>query len=96
MEKKLSKKEFKDGCNEHVYGKGQTKRNAIYYGEMLDNDGNWRGFQYMIKAQVCQCKLQELRNMLYLWVTGETDRPFCVETKYANTIEEAFKVSIMG
>lgn len=93
---KLTKKAFNEGCSVHVYGRGINKRNAIYYGVMHDADGHFRGYQFMIKAPVYQYKLSQLRHILYLWVTGEANRPYSIATKYACTIEDAFKISLAG
>ena len=88
--KKITKKEFKELCSFHEYGKGYKKRNAIYHGYTTD------GFKYMVKADVCNCKKAELFNVLYNWVVNEVIPDWWVEYRYAHTDDKRFKVSLMG
>ena len=85
----MTKKEFKERCSVHEYGKGQKKRTAIYF--------DWsEGYKYMVKATVEDVKRPELFNILYDWVFNEIQPRWYVEYKYAFTDAERFKVSIMG
>lgn len=87
----MTKKEFKSQCSFHEYGKGQNKRNAIYF------DRGRFGFKFMVKANVYFIKKQELFNMFYDWVSGKIQQPdHYVHYRYAETDEQRFKVSLMG
>lgn len=94
----MTKKEFKERCSFHEYGKGQTKRNAIYFDWKtdFDNDVNIVGYKYMVKARVENCKKAELFNTFYKWVIESVTIPWWVEYRYAETDQKRFKVSIMG
>ena len=87
---KLTKKEFKDHCYHAVYGRGENKKNAIYYGYTRD------GYKYMVKTSVLNYKLPELYNILYEWVTTDKNPIFYVQTRFAETDEQRFKVSVSG
>lgn len=84
----MSKKEFKERCSFHVYGKGQRKINAIYY--------DWRstGFKYVVKGHIRGIKLNELFNVLYNWVIKDEIPPYYVHYKFAETDENRFKVNL--
>lgn len=87
----MTKKEFKELCDFHVYGSGKKKRNAIYYNRGVN------GFTHMVKTSVQNYKKAELFNILYDWVTGVISEPdYYVEYRYAKTEAEQFKVKIMG
>ena len=87
---KISKKEFKERCSFHEYGRGYNKRNAIYYDYTKD------GFKYMVKADVTNCKKAELFNVLYNWVVKEEIPDWWVVYRYAHTDNDRFKVALMG
>ena len=92
----MTKKAFKEMCSFHCYGKGQNKRNAIYYGWASEGH-KYAGFQYMVKASVERCSKAELFNALYDWVNGGIlVVPYYVQYRYAQTDAERFKVSLMG
>lgn len=87
----MTKKNFKELCSFHEYGKGINKRNAIYF-----NRGKF-GFTHMVKASVTNYKKQELFNVLYDWVNEKIQQvPYDVQYRYAETEDKQFKVSIMG
>ena len=90
----MSKKSFKEMCSFHEYGKGKTKRNAIYFDWKENDEG--RGFKYMVKARVENATKKELFDVLYDWVANEVQPPWYVEYRYAHVDEKRFKVSIMG
>lgn len=93
----MTKKEFKERCSFHEYGKGQNKRNAIYFGSGHDKDGRWLGFQFMVKSGVQSIGKQDLFNVLYDWVNERINQPpYYVQYRYAETDEQRFKVSFMG
>jgi hypothetical protein len=84
----MSKKEFKERCSFHVYGKGQRKLNAIYY------DWQFHGYKYVVKGNINNIKLNELFNVLYNWVNKNEVPPYYVDYNYAETDEGRFKVKI--
>lgn len=88
----LTKKAFKELCSVHVYGKGQRKLNAIYFDWKYNQEGI--GFKYVVKANIQNCKLNELYNYLYDWVFGELQPPYFVQYRYAATDAERFKVQL--
>ena len=98
--KTISKKEFVQKCSFHEYGRGKSKRNAIYYDyqQGTDENGNrFSGFRFMVKAVSCDATKKELTDILYDWVTEKIDQvPWYVEYRYAKDDKERFKVSLMG
>lgn len=86
----MTKKEFKERCSFHEYGRGKNKRNAIYYDYTRD------GFKYMVKTNIENAKKNELFNILYNWVIKEEIPDWWVEYKYAATDNDRFKVALMG
>ena len=92
----MTKKEFKERCSFHEYGKGQNKRNAVYFDWKDDYENHIHGFKFMVKAPVKEVKKQELFNILYDWVINEQPVPWYVEYRYAYTDDKRFKVSLMG
>jgi len=97
--KELTKKEFKEKCDFHVYSNGrkENKRNTIFYdwkhGEI---DGKFFvGFKFMISAKIVNCGKPELFDEFYNWVTGKTQQPpWYVEYKYAETDLQRFKIPL--
>ena len=92
----MTKKEFKELCSFHEYGRGKIKRNAIYFDHKYDFDNKVNGYKFMVKARVENEKKAGLFNVLYDWVTKEIQPSWWVEYKYASTDQDRFKVSIMG
>lgn len=94
----MTKKEFKEKCSFHEYGKGKNKRNAIYFDWMSKEVGNKFivGFKYMVKTSVQNENKAELFNTLYNWIINSVEPKWWIEYKYAATDEKRFKVSIMG
>lgn len=92
----MTKKEFKERCSFHEYGRGKIKRNAIYFDWKSDFDNKAVGFKFMVKARVENCLKSELFDILYKWVNGIEPVPWYAEYKYAMTDQQRFKVSIMG
>ena len=92
--KPITKKAFKELCYNAQYGTGLNKRNAIYY------DHNENGYKYMVKCCVRYFNASELYSILYLWVTTgekpEFDKLLIIQTRFAETDEQRFKVSIAG
>lgn len=92
----MTKKEFKSKCSFHEYGRGQNKRNAIYFDWKSDVKNNAVGFKFMVKANVQNCLKSELLEALYNWVTKGIQPDWYIEYKYADTDAKRFKVSLMG
>lgn len=92
----MTKKDFKEKCSFHEYGKGKKKRNAIYFDWSNDYKNNSLGFKYMVKTSVENSSKAELFNYLYQWVTEMIVLPWWVEYRFAITDDKRFKVSIMG
>ena len=92
----MTKKDFKEKCSFHEYGKGKEKRNAIYYDWSNDYENNSLGFKYMVKASVENSSKAELFNILYEWVIKMIMLPWWVTYRFAETEQNRFKVSIMG
>lgn len=94
----MTKKQFKEGCSFHEYGRGQNKRNAIYYDYKQDFDNKAVGFKFMVKCRVADALKAELFKVFYDWVTskGFKTLPWWIDYKYAATEQDRFKVSIMG
>lgn len=88
----ITKKEFKERCSVHVYGKGQRKVNAIYFDWKHNQEGI--GFKYVVKANVLNCKLNELYKHLYDWVFNEVQLPYYIQYRYAETDAKRFKVKL--
>lgn len=88
----MTKKEFKDRCSVHVYGKGKRKLNAIYFGWKHNDEGT--GFKYVVKANIENCTLKELYNHLFDWVFNEIQPPYFVQYRYAETDTKRFKVQL--
>ena len=92
----MTKKDFKEKCSFHEYGKGKKKRNAIYFDWSNDYENNSLGFKYMVKTDVENSSKTELFNYLYQWVTKMIVLPWWIEYRFAMTDDKRFKVSIMG
>ena len=93
----MTKKEFKEQCSFHEYGRGKKKRNAIYFGWKSDSVNKVYGYKYMVKCSVEDALKSELFDYLYQWVTEKiVALPFWITYKYAQTEQDRFKVSLMG
>lgn len=90
----MTKKNFKELCSFHEYGKGRSKRNAIYFDWQTNDNGN--GFKYMVKSRHENLNKSELFNVLYDWVVNSKQPDWYVQCKYATTDNDRFKVSLMG
>ena len=92
----MTKKDFKEKCSFHQYGRGRNKRNAIYYDWKIDLKNDAVGYKFMVKSTVEDAKLNELFNVLYDWVINEVDVPYWIQYKFADTEQKRFKVSLSG
>jgi len=92
----ITQKNFKEGCSFHEYGRGQNKRNAIYFDWKSDFDNKAVGFRFMVKCSVADALKAELFKALYDWVINEKQPDWWVTYKHAATEQDRFKVSLMG
>ena len=87
----MTKKEFKERCSFHQYGRGQSKKNAIFF--------DWKqgfGFKFMVKTSIQNATRAELFNTLWNWVMNEQEPEWWVEYHFAPLDENRFKVPIVG
>jgi hypothetical protein len=92
----MTKKEFREKCSFHTYGKGGGRSNAIFYDWQNGNGYKWLGFKFMVKSNVRNIRKQDLFDILYDWVNDNIHPPYYVTYKYAETDEERFKVPLIG
>lgn len=91
----MTKKEFKELCDVHEYGRGKGKCNVIFYDWKVTEDKV--GFSWAIKGYVQNIKRKELFDLFYLWVTGKIPYPDPFRTKWKRAMEDKarFKVPIV-
>jgi len=93
----MTKKEFKEQCSFHEYGRGKNKRNAIYFGYKCNLDNDAVGYKYMVKCSVVDSTKAELFGILYDWINEKIQQvPYWVQYKFAITDQDRFKVKLMG
>lgn len=90
--KHMTKKEFRELCSFHEYGRGRNKHNAIYFGWQSTELGT--GFKYGVAASIEFMTKAELFNELYDWVVHEVEPQYCVRYKYAAQDHNRFKVPL--
>jgi len=94
----MTKKEFKDRCSFHQYGRGKSKKNAIFF-DWMSEEKNGKycvGFKYMVKTSIENMTRAELFQTLWNWVMKGVEPQWWVQYKYAENDEDRFKVPIMG
>jgi len=92
----MTKKDFKQECSFHQYGKGTYKKNAIFFDWKESNGGDkylYNGFKFMVWSNVQRYKKKELFDILYLWVTQIMYVPEC-PYRFADIDENRFKVPL--
>ena len=93
--KTITKKDFKEQCDFHVYtgwnGK-RTRINAIYIEHRSTLQGT--GFKYAVASDVENCTKAELLNIAYDYVVNQKPVPYYVFSKYAETDTNRFKVPL--
>jgi hypothetical protein len=92
----MTKKDFKERCSFHQYGKGMSKKNAIFFDWQdgySDNAIRYNGFKFMVWSKVDRFKRKELFDILYLWVNQIMYVPEC-PYRFADTDEKRFKVPL--
>jgi hypothetical protein len=91
----LSKKEFKELAQVHVYGKGERRRVALFYDWMKNFDLNAVGFKYMVKGYGCT-KAQILKDAYNILIENDCSELCWYDMKVAETDQQRFKPSISG
>jgi len=96
----MTKKEFKELCNDQTYTgwNGQRIRiNAFFfdYKSGTTADGKYfGGYKYMVSASYKSYTKAELLNMFYHWFENDIDLPVDIGLKCANSDEKRFKISL--
>lgn len=92
----MTKKEFKELCNFHVYtgydGVKKTKHNVIYFDYKRDENVN--GYKFAVALDIVYGTKAELIKQLYNWVFNDTPVDWFVRYKLAETDEKRFKPSL--
>ena len=88
------KKDFKEKCSFHVYGKGKGKINAIYYDWKSDFENGAVGFKYMVNVEVGLMSKSVLFTEFYNWVIHEVSLQYFIQYRYAIHEKDRFKVSL--
>ena len=65
----MTKKEFKEQCSFHEFGRGRNKVNAIYFDWQSNEFGV--GFKYGVAMEIENGTRADLFDELYEWVTSE-------------------------
>ena len=98
----MTKKDFKNECSYHVYGKGKNKKNAIFFdwksgmSTIPTENGvyyNFCGYKFMVSSNVQRFSKKELSDIMYLWISQEMYIPEC-PYRFADTNEKRFKVPL--
>ena len=90
----MTQKEFKERCSFHQYGRGQNKRNAIFFD--WKSGAGFAGFKFMVKTSIQNATRAELFKTLWNWVINEVEPEWWVEYRFAAQDENRFKVPICG
>ena len=90
----MTKKQFKEYCSFHEFGRGRNKVNAIYFDWKSDEFG--RGFKYGVAAEIESCTKADLFNELYDWVTSEGSKHLShwIYSRFAQYDSQRFKCPI--
>jgi len=89
----MTKKDFKTRCDQnHVYGRGANRINAIYVDWEQNEFG--RGFKYAVACPVRDCTKAELFDHLYDWIVNGVYLPYYVYSRFAEYDRQRFKVPI--
>ena len=92
----MTQKEFKERCSFHEYGRGQGKKNAIFFDWKTDFDNGVNGFKYMVKGHIQNSTKAELFKEFFNWVINQIEPSYYTQYKYAETDADRFKVPICG
>lgn len=85
----MTKKEFKERCSFHVYGRGHRRHNAIFF--------DWAqglGFKFGVATSIENMTRAELFNDFYKWVIEEIEPSWWIRYKFASDDHARFKVPI--
>jgi len=88
----MTKKELKEGCSFHEFGRGRNKVNAIYL-EWKSNEYG-RGFKYGVACEIENATRAELFDYLYDWVVNNVYLPYYVYSRFAQYDKQRFKAPI--
>lgn len=88
-------KNFKELCNDQTYTgwNGHKIRINAFFFDYMSGD-NFRGYKYMVSANVKDCNKTELLKEFYAWVINEKNIPWYINYKFAKTDEDRFKISL--
>ena len=89
----MTKRMFKERSQIHIYGRGERRRVALYFG--WKNEGSVIGYKYMIKGYGCT-QAQILADAYDILIKDINDALCWYDTRTAKTDAERFKVSLMG
>ena len=89
MEKKITKKEFKELCHNGVYTSRGKRINAFLYGY---RDYRWT---YMAWCDTKVFNKNELLNHFYNYLIKDIPLPWQISFKKAETDEQRFKIPIV-
>lgn len=95
----ITKKEFKEKCSFHKYGRGKNKINAIYFDWQNTEFGT--GFRFMVSGSVDHILKSELFEVMYKWVResennheSQFNLPWYVNYRYAVNDCQRFNVPL--
>ncbi|MFW6224956.1 MAG: hypothetical protein ACOC4B_01670 [Bacteroidota bacterium] len=88
--KHISKKEFKELSDIHIYGKGLKRKTALFFDWSESDAGS--GFKYMYMCIGYTKK--DILDEAYDWIVNEFNPPYWAQYKYASTDSERFKVPL--
>ena len=92
----ITKKEFKSSVNSQTYtgwNGHRIKINAFFFD--YKQGENFRGYKFMVSANVKNLKKSELLDIFYTWITEQISQvPWYVKYKFANTDKDRFKISL--
>lgn len=88
----MTKKQFIERISYHNYGK-RNGFHAIYFD--YASDKNYAGFKYMVSCRKEMSNKALLIKNMFDWVTQKINNlPYYIQTRYAETDEQRFKVKI--
>jgi hypothetical protein len=93
----ITKKEFKEQCNCHVYtgyNGGKIRINALFFDfkQGTTEDGKFfAGYKYMVYSNVRNITKKDLLNRFYEWVIEQVHPAYYINYKYAETDLKRFK-----
>jgi hypothetical protein len=89
----MTKKEFNEMADVHIYGKGKNRRVRLYFDWSSEN--GCTGYKYMLKGYGVT-KKQILSDGYDILIMKVNSLLCWYDMKVANTDQERFKVSLVG